>query len=186
MSEPRRTPVISLVGTKNAGKTTLTVALAAELRRRGLRIASMKHGHHSFEIDREGSDTWRHFHEGGVEAVLFATSGKVALIARSDDREPDPQALIDRFYGDRGLDLVLVEGYKHGPFPKIEIHRGAAGDAPVYDPADPEAAALFLAIVTDDQSLVAACPVIALDPENPAGSHVTAIADLITDLLPRE
>ena len=185
MAEPRRAPVVSIVGKKNAGKTTLTVAVAAELRRRGLRVGSMKHGHHAFEIDREGSDTWRHFHEGEVEAVLFASSEKVALVARSPGGEPDPQELIDRFLGDRALDLVLVEGYKHGPFPKIEIHRTGASATPVYDPTDAESAALFLAIVTDDQALAASCPVIALDPGDPAGSHVGAIADLITDLLPR-
>lgn len=184
MAEPTRLATISIVGKKNSGKTTLTVALAAELRRRGLRVASMKHGHHAFELDREESDSWRHFHDGGVEAVLFAATGKVALIERHEAQEPDPQELIERFFSGRGLDLVLVEGYKHGPFPKIEIHRRAAHDRAVYDPADPVAAALFLAIVTDDVRVAAACPVIPLDAENPNGSHVVAIADLIMDLLP--
>jgi molybdopterin-guanine dinucleotide biosynthesis protein B len=183
MSVAARPPVISIVGRKNSGKTTLTVALAAELRRRGLQVASMKHGHHEFEIDRQGSDSWRHFHEGGVEAVLYVTTGKVALIARRPGAEPDPEELIRRYFGDLGLDLVLVEGYKHGPFPKIEIHRREVHDRAVYDPADAVAAALFLAIVTDDARLVASCPVITLDPEEPSGSHVNAIADLIVDLL---
>jgi molybdopterin-guanine dinucleotide biosynthesis protein MobB len=178
-----RATTISIVGKKNSGKTTLLVALAAELRRRGFRVASLKHGHHAFEMDREGTDSWRHFHEGEVEAVLFVSAGKIALVSRVPEGEPDPRELIDRFYAEQGYDLVLVEGYKRGPFPKIEIHRKAAGERAVYDPSDPVAAALFLAIVTDDAELVGSCPVIPLDPR-PAGSHVTAIADLIADLIP--
>jgi molybdopterin-guanine dinucleotide biosynthesis protein len=77
-----------------------------------------------------------------------------------------------------------VEGYKHGPFPKIEVYRKAAGRRPVYDASDPAAAALFLAIVTDDSELAASCPVISLDP-HPAGSHVAALADLLADLTPK-
>lgn len=184
MADPDRVPTISIVGNKNSGKTTLIVGLAAELGRRGFRVASMKHGHHAFELDREGSDSWRHVHEGGVEAVLFATAGKVALIERYEGAEPDPRELIDRFFTGRGLDLVLVEGYKHGPFPKIEVHRSAVHDGAVYDSSDPVAAALFLAIVTDDVHLVAPCPVIPLDVDDPGGSHVLALADLIADLYP--
>jgi molybdopterin-guanine dinucleotide biosynthesis protein MobB len=185
VSETRRLPTIAIIGKKNSGKTSVIVALAAELRRRGLRVASVKHGHHEFEIDREGADSWRHFHEGEVEAVLFVAAGKLALISRLPEQEPDPEQLIDRFFGDQGYDLVLVEGYKHGNLPKIEIHRTAAHARPIYDASNPLAAALFLAVVTDDASLVTGCPTIPLDPENPAGSHVAAIADLVTDMIPK-
>ena len=61
------TRIISIIGRKNAGKTTLTVALAAELARRGRRVMTIKHGHHPADVDRPGSDTWRHFHEGRAE-----------------------------------------------------------------------------------------------------------------------
>lgn len=185
MSEPGRLPTIAVVGWKNSGKTSLIVALAAELRRRGLRVASVKHGHHDFEVDREGADSWRHFHEGEVEAVLFVAAGKMALISRLAEEEPDPEALIERYFAGQGYDLVLVEGYKHGPLPKIEIHRSAARETSIYDPSDPVAAALFLAVVTDDPNLVTGCPTIPLDPEGPAGSHVSALADLVTDVLRR-
>jgi molybdopterin-guanine dinucleotide biosynthesis protein MobB len=185
MSEPERVPAIAIVGKKNSGKTTLVVGLAAELRRRGLRVASLKHGHHAFEVDHEGTDSWRHFHEGQVEAVLLVASGKLALISRLPPEEPDPEALISRFFSGQGYDLVLVEGYKHGSLPKIEIHRTAAHAAAIYDASDPMAAALFLAVVTDDPGLVTGCPTIALDPADPAGSHVAAIADLVVDLIPK-
>ena len=180
-----RAPAIAIVGKKNSGKTSLVVALAAELRARGLRVASVKHAHHAFEVDREGSDSWRHFNEGGVEAVLLVAEGKMALVARLPEESPPPQELIARFFAGQGLDLVLVEGYKHGDLPKIEIHRAAVHPEAIYASADAAAAALFLAVVTDDPALVTACPAIPLDPESPGGSHVRAIADLLVDLYPK-
>lgn len=182
MPRPDLPPIVSFVGKKNSGKTTTLVAVAAELKRRGVRVASVKHGHHAFEIDQPGRDSWRHFHEGGVEAVLMVASGKVALVMREAE-EPDPRELIERFFAGRGYDLVLVEGYKHGPFPKIEIHRSAAHERPVYDGADAEAAAFYLALVTDDEEITAPFPVIPLAPAAPDAPHVRALADLLEDHL---
>ena len=185
MSERSRPPAVAIVGKKNSGKTSLVVALAAELRQRGLRVASIKHAHHAFDVDREGTDSWRHFNEGGVEAVLLVASGRMALVARLPEQEPEPEELIDRFFAGQGYDLVLVEGYKYGSLPKIEIHRSSVHREPVFDANDPVAAALFLAVVTDDATLITSCPTIPLDPESPAGSHVRAVADLLVDLYPR-
>jgi molybdopterin-guanine dinucleotide biosynthesis protein MobB len=169
-------PVVSIVGRKNSGKTTLTVAVAVELKRRGRRIATIKHGHHGFETDQPGKDSWRHFHEGGAEAVTMAGAGKIALVMRTDG-EPDPVAIVRDFYAGRGYDLVLAEGYKHGPFPRVEIFRRAVHDEPLHDLADP--AAPLVAVVTDDETLRAACPVIHLDAHDPAGAHVNRLADLL-------
>lgn len=174
-----RIPVLSVIGRKNSGKTTLVVALAAELKRRGLRVASVKHGHHQFEMDQPGRDSWRHFHEGEVEAVLLVSARKLALVMRTDDDE-DPQALVQRFYGGRGYDVVLVEGYKQGPFPKVEVFRHEVHQEPIHDPADVEAAGLFLAVVTDEPALPASCPVIPLDP---GGAHVERVAELVVNWL---
>jgi molybdopterin-guanine dinucleotide biosynthesis protein B len=179
----RLPPVVGVVGRKNSGKTTLVVALAAELKRRGWRVASLKHGHHDFEIDQPGRDTWRHFHEGGVEAVVMASAGKVALVMRTED-EPDPRELIARFYGGTGYDLVLVEGYKAGPFPRIEVWRRSAHDRPLHDPADDSAAEHCMAMVTD-ATMDAPWPVIPLDSDDPAGRHVAAVADLVARRFPR-
>lgn len=184
MPHPDIPPVLSIVGKKNSGKTTLTVAVAAELKRRGYRVASVKHGHHDFEIDQPGRDSWRHFHEGGVEAVLLASSAKLALVMRTE-AEPDPEALVRRFYAGAGYDLVLVEGFKHGPFPKIEVFRRAVHDRPIHDPAERGAAERLVAVVTDDASLAAAVPRIVLDPRDPQGAHVPALADLIVERLLR-
>jgi molybdopterin-guanine dinucleotide biosynthesis protein MobB len=179
MTHPAPPPVVSIVGRKNSGKTTLTVAVAAELKRRGLRVASVKHGHHEFEIDQPGRDSWRHFHEGGVEAVLLASAGKLALVMRTPDAEPDPRELIRRFYAGTGYDVVLVEGYKSGPFPRIEVFRPALHDRPLFDPEDTESALRFLAIVTDAANLRADVPVIPLSADLVRGTHVMRVCDLI-------
>jgi molybdopterin-guanine dinucleotide biosynthesis protein B len=177
MRDPDIPPAVCIVGKKNSGKTTLTVALAAELRRRGRRIATIKHGHHAFETDEPGRDSWRHFNEGQAEATIMAGTGKIALVMRIDG-EPDPERLIAEFYAGRGYDLVLIEGWKHGLLPKIEVFRRAVHDRPLYDAGDTDAAARFLAIVTDDAGIAAGCPVIPLDAE---GAHVGRVADLLED-----
>jgi molybdopterin-guanine dinucleotide biosynthesis protein MobB len=174
-------PAVSIVGRKNSGKTTLVVAVAAELKSRGYRVASVKHGHHAFEIDQPGRDSWRHFHEGEVEAVLLVAAGKLALVMRSADEEFDPELLIRRFYGTEDYDVVLIEGYKSGPFPKIEVLRSELHPRPVYDPADSGTASRFLAIVSDDSGLAADVPVIPLDVDLRGGAHVCRVADLIEE-----
>lgn len=175
MPRPDIPPALCIVGRKNSGKTTLTVALAAELKRRGRRVATIKHGHHAFETDQPGRDSWRHFNEGEAEATIMAGTGKVALVMRMDG-EPDPGRLVSQFYAGRGYDLVLIEGWKHGALPKIEVFRRALHDRPLHDTGDSDAAARFLAIVTDDAGLDAECAVIALEPD---GAHVARVADLI-------
>lgn len=172
-------PAICIVGKKNSGKTTLMVALLAELRRRGLRVASIKHGHHAFETDQPGRDSWRHFNEGQAEATLMAGAGKVALVMRVEG-EPDPVALVRDFYAGRGYDLVLIEGYKHGPFPRIEVFRRAVHQRPLLaDAEDPDA---FFAVVTDDPSLKADVPVVVMDADDPA-AHVERLAETLVGMV---
>lgn len=180
MTKRELPPVVSVVGRKNSGKTTLVVALAAELKRRGLRVATLKHGHHAFEFDQPGRDSWRHFHEGGAEATIMLGGDRLALVMRLDG-EPDPAEVVARFYAGAGYDVVLVEGLKHGPFPKVEVFRRAlhADADPLMAAADAEAQRLFLAVVTDDPALAVPCPVLPLDPADPGGTHVAAVADLV-------
>jgi molybdopterin-guanine dinucleotide biosynthesis protein B len=148
--------IVSIVGRKGAGKTTLTVALLGELRRRHVRVMTMKHGHHAAVVDRTGSDSWRHFQEGGAERTLLAgTAGRV-VFERADDLY-DPMALARRYLAD--AELVLVEGYKLAPIPKIEVHRTALGAPPLYERTAPRASD-WVAIVTDDQDLEADCRVL--------------------------
>ncbi|HEV8380808.1 MAG TPA: molybdopterin-guanine dinucleotide biosynthesis protein B [Gemmatimonadales bacterium] len=149
------TRMISIIGLKNAGKTTFLVALAAELVRRKFRVMTIKHGSHAADMDQKGKDTWRHWHEGTAERVLMESPGQRVLFERAEV-ESDPITLARRYLG--GADIVLVEGFKRAPLPKIEVYRTVAGPKPVFDPAvhDP---ADWVAMVTDDRNLRAPFPV---------------------------
>jgi molybdopterin-guanine dinucleotide biosynthesis protein B len=140
------TRIISIIGRKNAGKATLIVALASELVRRGHRVMTMKHAHHPAQVDQPGVDSWRHFHEGRVERVLLVSPELRALFHRAPD-ESDPIGLAREYLP--GASIVLVEGFKSAPLPKIEVFRRAVAPQPFYDPSAPEADQ-WVAIVTDD------------------------------------
>lgn len=149
------TRMISIIGLKNAGKTTFLVALASELVRRKFRVMTLKHGSHPADLDQQGKDTWRHWHEGKAERVLMEAPGQRVLFERTTE-ESDPITLARRYLS--GADIVLVEGFKRAALPKIEVYRRVAGPKPVFDPAvhDP---ADWVALVTDDASLRAPFPV---------------------------
>ena len=149
---PRRPPMLAVVGRKHSGKTTLLVRLSAELARRGHRVMTIKHGHHTFDIDPATTDTYRHYHEGGAERVVMAAPDKLALVMRWEE-ELSPEAIAERYLSD--ADAVLCEGFKRAALPKIEVFREAAHAAPLFEPAAPSAAE-YLAIVTDrDERLTA-------------------------------
>ena len=156
--------ILTVIGRKNAGKTTLTVALAAELIRRGRRIMTIKHGHHPADVDRAGSDTYRHFHEGRAERTLIAAPTLRVLFERTPD-DYDPVALARRYMD--GADLVLCEGFKQSSLPKIEVWRRAIGGKPLFDPTAPNASE-WIAIMTDDRDMgvETACPVLSFSDTN--------------------
>jgi molybdopterin-guanine dinucleotide biosynthesis protein MobB len=171
-------PIVAIVGRKNSGKTTLLVAVAAELKRRGLRVASVKHGHHDFEIDHPGRDSWRHVHEGGVEAVLFLASGKLAMVMNLPGEEPSVEEMVERHFGGREYDLILVEGFKMSALPRIEVHRRGAVEGSLASAG--AAPGPYLALVTDDPALRPTWPVIRLAGPDPAAPHVREVADLLS------
>jgi molybdopterin-guanine dinucleotide biosynthesis protein B len=154
--------MVSVVGRKHSGKTTLVVRLAAELRGRGHRVAIIKHGSHTFNIDPATTDTWRHYHEGGAEKVAMVAPDKFALVERLAGVEPSPEEVAARHMAD--ADVVLCEGFKRSSLPRIEVFRRAAHDAPLYDPRD-ERSPLWLAMVTDVDDL--ALPVATLRLSDP-------------------
>ncbi|MCG8684968.1 MAG: molybdopterin-guanine dinucleotide biosynthesis protein B [Desulfobacterales bacterium] len=135
------TPIISITGKSNSGKTTFLEKLITELTQRGYRIGAVKHTHEKFEFDKEGKDSWRH-KKAGARATLVVTDQTVALV--KDDQRPD----IDKmraFLSDN--DLILAEGFKHHDLPKIEIFRN---DSPHDDPVcldNPD----LIAFVTDSR-----------------------------------
>lgn len=164
--------IVALIGKKKSGKTAVLLELVVELRRRGCRVMTVKHGH-DFELDTPGTDSWRHRHEAGSERVVLASPGEVAVVGRwGRAGEPGLNELVSRFLWD--ADVVVAEGYKGEPVPKIEVYRRAVGEAPIYEALAEEARAGLLAVVSDVE-LEAPCPVIPLDdPYRAAG-----LADLL-------
>lgn len=116
-------PIVSIVGRKNAGKTTVLETLIGEFKRRGYRVAAVKHHAHDFEIDQPGKDSWR-FAQAGSDVVVLATPRKLAFVKRLA-QEPSLEEVAAQV-GD-GVDIILTEGYKMGPAPKIEVARRAMG-----------------------------------------------------------
>lgn len=150
------TKILSIIGRKNAGKTSLVVALASEFKRRGKRVMTIKHASEPAALDTPGTDTYRHFHEGKAERVLIASPELRAVIERSPD-DTDPVTLARRYLAD--ADIVLVEGFKAAALPKVEVFRKAVAETPIYDPTRADADQ-WLAIVTDDATFEADCPVL--------------------------
>ena len=150
------TRIISIIGRKNAGKTTLTVALAAELARRGRRVMTMKHSDHPANLDSPGTDSWRHFHEGRAERTLLVGPELQVLFHRSADTY-EPIGLAREHLS--SAEIVLAEGFKRAQLPKIEVFRQSVAATPIYDPAAPNASE-WVAIVTDDQDFSADCAVL--------------------------
>ncbi len=96
---------------------------------------TIKHGHHSAEVDSKGSDSWRHFNEGKADRVLLATPTMRAVFERSED-EYDPIGLTRRYLS--GADIVLVEGFKRSDLPKIEVYRSTSHRSPALRPRRPQ------------------------------------------------
>ena len=113
-------PVLSFVGRKNSGKTTVLVQVVRELKGMGLKVGTLKHAHdHDFEVDTPGRDSHRHY-EAGADIVVVSSSVKLAAIRRVE-REPGAREILASHF--HGMDLVLVEGYKTQDLPRVEVFR---------------------------------------------------------------
>jgi molybdopterin-guanine dinucleotide biosynthesis protein B len=142
---------LGIVGWSGSGKTTLLTALIETLTRRGLRVSSVKHAHHRIEFDRPGKDSHRHA-EAGAEEVILATGRGFALFSAA--QEVALPELIARL---QPVDLVLVEGFKNYPMPKIEVFRPALGKPPLWPEME------VLAVASDAPLGGCPVPVLALD-----------------------
>jgi L-fuculose-phosphate aldolase len=137
-------PVIGLVASSGSGKTRLLKKLVPVLEGRGLRVGYLKHAHHSFDLDVPGKDSYE-IRQAGAKQTLLASRERWALQSEQTDRGEDPSLdeMLGKFDADR-LDLILVEGFKHCAYPKIEIHRTILGKPPLYS-EDPD----VVAVVSD-------------------------------------
>ena len=121
--------VIGFAGWSGAGKTTLLTRLIPRLISEGLRVSTLKHAHHGFDVDVPGKDSWRH-REAGAEEVMVSSGKRWALMheLRGAD-EPKLPELLARM---SPVDLVIVEGFKRERYPKIEVYRAANGKPPLF------------------------------------------------------
>jgi molybdopterin-guanine dinucleotide biosynthesis protein B len=156
--------IIGVAGFKNAGKTTLVERLVRELTSRGYRIATVKHAHHSFDIDHEGRDSFRHRHAGASEVAVISGQRWAIIHELRGEAEPSFASILEKL---APADLVIVEGYKHGSHDKIEV-RNLALDHPKLAGGDPT----IVAVAANGAVGDAQVPVFDRD-------HVEALADFI-------
>jgi molybdopterin-guanine dinucleotide biosynthesis adapter protein len=156
--------IIGLAGWSGAGKTTLAAKLIPAIIARGLTVSTVKHAHHGFDVDRPGKDSFTHRAAGATE-VLVASSVRFALLheLRGAPELPFAELLAKM----APVDLVLVEGYKREPHPKLEVYREANGK-PLIHPDDP----YVIAIASDRPMPAARLPWVSLD-------DIEAIVDLL-------
>ncbi|WP_085306813.1 molybdopterin-guanine dinucleotide biosynthesis protein B [Planktotalea arctica] len=122
--------IYGVVGWKNAGKTGLMERLVSEISSRGFSVSTVKHAHHSFDVDHPGKDSYRH-RAAGAREVLLASRNRFALMHELEgEEEPSLSALLGML---APVDLVLVEGYKRDKHPKIEAHRAETGNPLIAD-----------------------------------------------------
>ena len=116
--------VMGIVGWSGSGKTSLVVEVLPILKDHGLKVSTMKHAHHHFDVDKPGKDSFRH-REAGASEILVVTSSRWVLMHESrEEPEPSIESLIERM---TPVDLLLIEGFKTHHHPKIEIHRQSDG-----------------------------------------------------------
>lgn len=120
-------PIVSIVGKSNAGKTTLLEKLIPELVKRGYRVATIKHNMHGFDIDHEGKDSWRH-KKAGANTTIVSSPHQLALF-QDVDHNHSLDEIRDKYI--KNADIILTEGYKGTPFPKIEVFRSTLNREPL-------------------------------------------------------
>jgi molybdopterin-guanine dinucleotide biosynthesis protein B len=159
--------IFGLAGWSGSGKTTLLTAVIPELVGRGITVSTIKHAHHEFDIDRPGKDSWRH-RQAGASEVMVASARRWALMHElRGAAEPTLEELVAQV---SPVDLLLVEGWKRHPHPKIEVHRPSLGKPLIY-PDDSHVVA-----IAADEPLVAPIPLLPLD-------DAPAVARFIADHL---
>lgn len=137
--------LFGVVGWKNAGKTGLMERLVTEITRRGVTVSTVKHAHHSFDVDHPGKDSFRH-RTAGASEVLLASGNRFALMHElRGAKEPILAELLTRL---SPVDLVLIEGYKRDDHPKVEAHRAVTGN-PLIAPEDPTVRAVAADVSLD-------------------------------------
>ena len=162
-------PMIGIAGWKNSGKTTLAVRLVEEFTRRGLRVATIKHAHHNLRLDDDDTDSARHRRAGAGQVAVVSSKRWAIMTENGDAPEIDFEDVVARL---DPCDVIIVEGYKSQPIPKIEARRSEA--VPGLQLAEKDA--YVIAIAADHSIGNADVPVFDLD-------NTSAIADFVSEQL---
>ena len=157
--------VFGITGWKNSGKTTLTERLVTELARRGWKVSTVKHAHHDFDIDQQGTDSFRHRAAGASEVAIVSGRRWALMHELQGDAEPSLEAILARI---SPCDIVLVEGYKRETHQKIETRRLDAKDRAPLSASDPH----IVAIAADHPVEGELVPVFPID-------DIVSIADFV-------
>ncbi|MCY3726721.1 MAG: molybdopterin-guanine dinucleotide biosynthesis protein B [Rhodobacteraceae bacterium] len=162
--------ILGIAGWKNSGKTTLVRSLITELTNRNIRVSTLKHAHHDFDIDQPGTDSYKH-RKAGAQEVLIISSRRWALIHEETEvSKPDLTTMLGKL---EDTDLVLVEGFKSLSFPKLEIRREDSS-GPDLAPNDKD----IIAIVSDRPVPEQNMPAFDLDDIKGIAEFVMKIFDL--------
>jgi molybdopterin-guanine dinucleotide biosynthesis protein B len=156
--------VLGIVGWSGSGKTTLITKLIPLLVSRGLKVATLKHAHHAFDVDQPGKDSYEHRRAGACEVLVSSARRWVQMHEVGDDAEATLPELLERV---SPCDLILIEGFKAARHVKLEVFRQANGKSPLH-PDD----ARIIAVASDQPFPQARIPVVDLN-------DVPAIADLV-------
>ena len=142
-------PLLGFAAYSGTGKTTLLTQVIPLLKAKGIRIGMIKHAHHQFDIDKPGKDSYE-LRKAGAEQMLIASKKRWALMVETPEQQGDPDLnqMLQQLDQSK-LDLILVEGFKHVPFTKIELHRPSLGKTLLFPDDDS-----IIAIATDAADLI--------------------------------
>ena len=155
--------LIGFAGWSGSGKTTLVTAVLPVLTARGWRVSTIKHAHHTFDVDQPGKDSYRHRHAGAAEVLVTSSRRWVLMHELRGGQEPRFEDQLGRL---SACDLVIVEGFKHAPIPKLEVWRAETGE-PLIHPNDPHIVA-----VVSDQKVETRLPVLDLNDADAVAAFV--------------
>jgi molybdopterin-guanine dinucleotide biosynthesis protein B len=150
-------------GWSGSGKTTLIEKLIPRFTARGLRVSLIKHAHHTFDVDQPGKDSWRHRHAGASEVLVTSSRRWVLMHELRGAQEPTFEEQVKRL---SPCDLLIVEGFKHAPIPKLEVWRAQTGEGLLH-PQD-----RHIVAVASDEEVQTTLPLLDLNDD-------AAIADFI-------
>jgi len=148
--------VFGVAGWSGSGKTTLIEKLIPRFVKRGLRVSLIKHAHHTFDVDQPGKDSWRHRHAGAAEVLVTSSRRWVLMHELRGTQEP---TFDDQVKHLSPCDLLIVEGFKHAPIPKLEVWRATTGEGMLH-PQDPHVVA-----VASDERIETRLPLLDLNDD---------------------